>query len=642
MYYDLMEPPLTIPQLRYIKMDVEGEQGSYKSKLVGGTTFDTRRLYLAPGVGIGWDYFLYHPDLFTFAALAEPGYTWQQVDNSGVGNSSDTFLLNGRFNGILLREKPYSSTINYNRSRDEYHYDFFNSATVDAEGYGASTGYHEGPVPVTLSFQQSHTDSTSLNQETLTDQTTIDLHARNERKKQDITDFTYQFGKFDVDSRYQLSAYSTENSYHHVSVNDAEHFDKSTLHSGLLFYDTESTAFSSENLNGSVGYNYEHTPHLNSFYNYTLSQYSANGSDSIQNYGSAGLQHQLYDSLVSSANVHGATSDSSSGGSKLDSLTLGAGGSVGYMKRLGDWGHLNIGNGASYDVTHQDVTGSQLLIANESHTVPTSGPTVITLSQPRDLSVISVTDANGTPLSQGTDYTVSTATDPWQIQITPAGLGKVPPGSTVLVTYTIQSNPSGSYSIFADNASFSIRFWQDRAEVYARYNFTDNQANSPDFLLQNVHEFETGASCGWNGLQVAASYTDHNSTLYDYTSYTLSEGYSMPVLEHSTAGIDLSQQWTHYPAGSGTVTNQAQNAVFYNYMLHYAWQPVAAMNWNAEVGYQQQRGLGFDEDLFAARTYFNWTVGRLEMRLGYVHEYQEYTSEIRERDFVFLRMRRNF
>src|SRR5438093_4678833 len=72
-YYDMTLPDLTAPRLRYIKMDVEAEQSSYSTKL--GGRLDAERLSLTPGVGIGWDYFLYHPALLSYSFLAEPGYT---------------------------------------------------------------------------------------------------------------------------------------------------------------------------------------------------------------------------------------------------------------------------------------------------------------------------------------------------------------------------------------------------------------------------------------------------------------------------------------------------------------------------------------------------------------------------------------
>jgi hypothetical protein len=629
-----------VPQLRYLKMDVEAEQNSYTFNGSGNNKLENQRLYFSPGMGIGWNNFLYHPDLFTFSLLAEPSYVWQQVNGTGYANNQETILLNGLFTGMLLREKPYATTISYASSHDDVHYDFFNSATSDTETWGVVTGYHEGPVPVVLTFQKSNTDTVGFSQETVTDQINVNLHARNERKKQDATDLNYQFSQLNYDTHYQLASFSTENSYQQVSLTDSEHFEKSTLNSMFRYYDLASSHSASQNLNASVGYNLEHTPHLHSFYNYSFSDYSGNGSDSIENYATAGLGHQLYESLASSVNIHGSMLNSSSFGSTLDSVTYGAGGSVDYAKRLGDWARLSLGNGVGYDVTDQQVSGSELFIADESYNVPTTGPMIIRLKSPRAISVSSV-KKNNVDLSPG-EYTVVQTSDPWQIQFFSGGPNNVQPGDAITVSYTVLSNPSGSYSVFTDNAHISLRFWREQAEIYASYNFTDNQANSAGFLLQNVQQFEAGARLDWRGFRAQASYTDQHSTLYSYQSLTLSEGYSTPVSLHSTVGIDLSQQWSIYPPGSGTSTNQTQTATFYNYMVHYEWRPTSELNWHVEVGYQQQAGIGYDQNLFAVRTYLNWLVGKLEFRLGYEHDNQQYTLEARERDLVFLRMRRNF
>ena len=77
-------------------------------------------------------------------------------------------------------------------------------------------------------------------------------------------------------------------------------------------------------------------------------------------------------------------------------------------------------------------------------------------------------------------------------------------------------------------------------------------------------------------------------------------------------------------------------------MLHYEWRPTSHISWHSEAGVQQQRGLGNDELFLAGRTYLDWAVGKLEIHLGYEHENQQYTAETRTRDYVFLRLRRNF
>jgi hypothetical protein len=58
--------------------------------------------------------------------------------------------------------KPYATILSYGRAHEDYHYDFFNSATVDAQSWGVTSGYREGPVPVDFSFQHSTRDSSGI------------------------------------------------------------------------------------------------------------------------------------------------------------------------------------------------------------------------------------------------------------------------------------------------------------------------------------------------------------------------------------------------------------------------------------------------------------------------------------------------
>ncbi len=628
-----------VPHLRYIKTDVEAEDTTYNSK-TGGSSTSYQRVYVSPTVGIGWDYFIYHPDLFFFSTLVEPGFDWTQINGTGYSSSQDSLLLNGSLNGILLREKPYATTLDYTRSHDEVHYDFYNSATTDAENLGVTTGYREGPVPVSLSVHKSNSDSLGYNQETISEQFMLDLHARNERRKQDATDFTYQYSQLNYQNHYQVVTSTSENSYHRVTLTDLEHFSHSTLNSGVYFYDTISAQSSSENLNATVGYNYDHSPQLHSFYNYAFSTYSGNGSDSVENNFSAGVGHQLYESLCSGFNAHGSQLSSSSFGSTLDSYSIGVDENEDYTKRLGDWGRLTLGNNLGCDFTSQDSTGSQQFISDEAHSIPTIGPMIIRLKQPRDLSITSV-KKNNLELDPS-EWHVNQASDPWQIQFFTSPISNVQPGDTVTISYTAQSNPSGSYSTVTDNCRASLRFWDDRAEIYASYNVTVNQASSDEFLLQNFNAFEIGADCEWHDFHASGSYTDQRSTLYDFQSLTFNQGYATPISSHSTVGVELSEQWNVYPPGSGTSTNATQTGSFYSLMTHYNWHPTSSFTWNIEAGYQRQAGLGYDQNLFAARTYLNWNIGKLELHLGFEHDDQEYVAEKRQREFVYLRMRRNF
>src|ERR1051325_8109849 len=93
-----LEPPqqltYTLPRLRYIKLDVEAEQTGQRGNSSGSET-RFQRLYVAPSLGIAWNYFVYHPDLLDFSILAEPGYIWQTTRSSGATSGENDLLLNG-------------------------------------------------------------------------------------------------------------------------------------------------------------------------------------------------------------------------------------------------------------------------------------------------------------------------------------------------------------------------------------------------------------------------------------------------------------------------------------------------------------------------------------------------------------------
>jgi hypothetical protein len=633
------EPVFTVPQVKYVEMDVEAERDNYKPK--SGTPTETERLYLEPGVGISWNYFLYHPDLLTFSMLAEPGYNWQKQGSPGAMSEQDTILLEGNVSATLLRRKPYATTFTYDRSHSDYHYDFFNSATIDTENWGAFSGYREGPVPVTLSFQHSTTDSSGLNYDSISDSTTVSLDAKNVRRGNNYTDLSYEYNTYDstTGSAGGPGSFNAASTTHHVSLNDIENFGKGSLYSSLYYDHIEGEGTPSDSVNLSLDYGWQHTPHLRSVYGYSFSSYSTADTDSINNSAHASLQHQLFDSLNSSVTVFGSDSRSDSYGSQLDIYTVGTSAAAVYSKRLGGWGQLSLDDNATYAITHQTSTGDQQFIANESHMVPLSG--LFFLNSPRDITFVSLTDASGAiTYVSGSDYTVITGSNPWQIQIINTGPNHITTGQTVLANYIVQPNPSGEYSTLNNLAEIRLDFWHHHAGVYASYYFNDNQTDSPDFVLDNTEEIQAGADFNWGRLRLQATGSDRRTSFYDYQSLTLSESYTLFSTHQNSAGINFYQLWTTY--SNDGATNQNQDVSFYSFTGNYEWHPVSGFSWNNEAGYQQQRGNGMDEDFIVFRSYLNWFVGKLNVHLGYEYEHQGYIAETRVRNFAFLRLRRNF
>jgi hypothetical protein len=242
----------------------------------------------------------------------------------------------------------------------------------------------------------------------------------------------------------------------------------------------------------------------------------------------------------------------------------------------------------------------------------------------------------------GLDYYLIQATDPWQIQILTIGPAHIQPGAVILVTYTVQTNPSGTFYTLANQSQIRLSFWHEMAAVFLRYNISDSHASSPGFVLQNDEMIQTGAEFTWRNLSLYGDYTDDHSTLYDIRAFNLAEGYSLNIASDSTLRLDLSQQWSDNSYDTGNGSRVTDHLTFYNFMLHHDWHPLPTFSWNTEIGYRLQRGLGLNQDLFAARTYVNWRRGKLELHVGYEHEFQELVLTSRDRDFGFVRVRRNF
>jgi hypothetical protein len=353
----------SLPSLRYIETEAEAERENFQQP--GGVPEKSTILYVSPRLGVGWNNYVYHPNLMTYSLLLEPGYLYQQRTFNGQTSTTDQFVVGGTGTANFLQFKPYATSASFSKSHEEVKYDFFNTAIVDAQSWGVFSGYREGPVPITASFLQSHEDSTDFNQTTDTDQNILNLNAHNERKDHDLTELSYQYNQFNRQTQVNGSTLPNDNTLNHVSLTDTEHFRKSLLRSTFRFDDRDAQTTESSDINATVNYSVDHSSTLSSYYDYSLSQFSDPTSDSLQNYGVVGITHRLYESLVSGLDVHGSTFDSRTGGSTLDWLSGGTTGTENYTKRLGAWGRLSLNDTISYNYTDQHTSGSEVLVPNE-------------------------------------------------------------------------------------------------------------------------------------------------------------------------------------------------------------------------------------------------------------------------------------
>ena len=627
-------------KVNYAKLSADGQRSTSTGS--DGTKQSWTSYNLSPDIEIDWRNYIYSPYLLDYSLMFDPSYYYQQQTSERSSTKTRSLLLNGNFNASLLSEKSYATQVSLTRSHQQVQADFYTAQTSDQQTWNVATGYQAGAIPVSFNLQQSREDRQSISNFYRIQQLRLGLKARYKRQERGTSQFDYQYNHYDNHSQSGTSTYASAGRSQTAYLTDWEQLARGATLNSLLNYTQVASAGDTPatTLIATTSYSRSLTEHLSGSASYSFSDNFGAGYRTIQHGLSSGLGHQLYQSLSSSLGANGAYTDSVSGISTLQVTSLGLSGSVGYSKRLGQWGQLGLTNSLSLSQTEQKSAGSEITISNESYVIPAFGPMLIRLRTPLVQSVTSVLK-NNIPLDPS-EWQVDASTDPWQIQFFSGGPHSVVNGDTVVVTYIVRPNPTGSYSTRGYSAGISLRFWQDRIGLQANYGNIRNHASSAAFVLQDSTQYQFSADTGWRGLRLSVGYARQETTLYTSTSRDASESYARPLTRFSSLSVVLNQHWVHYPATAGTAGQTTQDSAFYNYMLRTQWQPAGGINLSAEAGLQQQRGTLQADTRFAGRIYCDLTYSKLELHLGYEHERREYLRDTSLRDFVFLRARRVF
>jgi hypothetical protein len=236
-----------------------------------------------------------------------------------------------------------------------------------------------------------------------------------------------------------------------------------------------------------------HRPSLNSSYAYAFNHLDSDGSDQSSHYGSAGITHQLFQSLTSSASVGGSYADL-----ELGQITS-AQGSVGfsYTKQIPS-GNFGLRLSPTYGYQDEDTEEGILTILGESH-----GNTLspIQLSRPFVLpQTIVVRD----PLTQiefveGIDYQVLVSGNLGGGVVEQAAI-QVVPGSeldpalgitTIAIDYDVQSQPAATFSTRTIATGASLSLFQ---HLYADVSYSDSMR---DLLSGTATELTQGDEDRW-------------------------------------------------------------------------------------------------------------------------------------------------
>lgn len=601
-----------------------------------GDSSTYERTFIGPSLWLGMDGSVYHPNFVTYNILLNGAYGWgeQTTESATTREKLEEMERYGRLSATadFLSGKTISGSAfgNYGRSYREY--DFFTHSDVVGDSYGTRWSYRVPSFDALASY--THTDEETIDSpspySSHLDTATLGVH-RTRRDRSSSATYTVS------QARYASESPDSAATDHSLSMTDAGMIGgtkSKTYEANLSATRHESEGDPSDNVSGNLGLELLHAHRLSSSHNLSADYYQSGDYRSERLAGSAGLGHQLYDSLGSSISVSGGGYRFSDAENDGETRYYGASWSEDYRKRLGEPRLLQLNHVLS--VQHVDQgTGSGRGI-DERHTFP-SPPEIeaFELAQPDvDESTIVVKDANGLrTYTRGFDYEVFPRGS--RTEIRRISGGSIPQGATVRVDYRATPGGEGGYETFTQGFGGRLYLWRNMWSVYGRVNRSFNNApdtiHAPDFITRTV-----GTDVRWLALQAGAEHQTHTSDGSDYQSLRFYETYYFNPDPESTLSLGLSQGFVDR-ADNGTSEES------YRITGRFFRPLTARLRFSMEAGMDWRRGEGVDQTLAVLRPQFDYGIGRTTVKLNYDYESNDYLDrEERTRHRTTLSLRRDF
>ncbi len=492
---------------------------------------------------------VYHPDFLNYDVMVGGGLAQQDIESDDLSgwNSGtlDEYLLSAQ----LLRSKPYTATVNATKTEDLIARQFLGPLQADRKSESVSLILRPEAWP--MSFQYSSSDTTQDG----FDHLPSDFFARQDERFRYSVD--HDFSKlshihFDFDrteARQETAGAVVDTDTDAYTLSHGYMFGEDGKHrlDSLFNYINQTGSFEFENLRAQERLRLQHTPSLLSKYDLQYSKLEREALDSEQIRGQAGIEHRLFESLVT--NLDGFISETDLGS---DGTLTQYGGILGLnYRKLNPWGTLLSSYSAS--ITRSDQTGGagKGFVSGEAHVATDVVP--IELGRTNiDISTISVHSAQvgGEFFQEGDDYTISQSGGRVFINTIVIG-GVVPPnfteGQEFFVDYEFFVEPERQEDTFRQSFSIRERF-KNGVSVFYGLRMQDETVTStvadiiPDEYL--AHTF--GIDYTNKGLFLLAEYTTEDSTLIPMNSTKLEGRYRWLIGPATTASLGLTNQWLEF------------------------------------------------------------------------------------------------
>jgi len=491
---------------------------------------------------------VYHPDFMNYNVAVGVGLAQQRIESDDVSGWDEDTLNDYNLFAQFLRAKPLSGTVDASKSEDLIARQFLGSLRTERESEGGSLFLRSADWPMTLQYSNNETNQDGLNP------VASDFFRREDERLRysvhhNFSDTSHARFNFDRTDSVQESIgalVDTETDTYTLSHDYGFGDDKQhRLDSFLNFVDQEGS-FEYENLRWQERLRLQHTPSLLTKYDVRLTDLQRETLSSEEIRGQAGVEHRLYESLVTTLDGFVSTTDLDEQGT-LDQQ----GGILGlnYHKQ-NPWGMLLSSYSGSYTTTEQSGGGSTGVVIDESHTATDIFPVQLNRTN-INVPSIRVKDTDGSLFQEGDDYTITEQDGRVWLNLTT--LGAIPPnitdGQEIFVDYDFFIEPEREEDTLRHHFNIRQRFGNGMSLYYAhRRQDQDVSSTIVDITPDRYTVNTIAADYMHKGLFLLAEYSDEDSTQVPSTSTKLAGQYRWLLGPATSASVGISNQWLEFGA----------------------------------------------------------------------------------------------
>jgi len=491
---------------------------------------------------------VYHPDFMNYDVAVGAGLAQQYIDSDDVSGWDEDTLDEYNLFARFLRAKPLSGTVDASKSEDLIARQFLGSLRTERESEGGSLFLRSGDFPMTFQYSNNEIDQDGLNP------VASDFFRReDERVRYSVhRDFSEtSHARFNCDRTDSIqesigALVDTETETYTLSHDHGFGGEKQHRLDSFFNFVDQTGSFEYENLRWQERLRLQHTPSLLTKYDLRLTDLQRETLSSEEIRGQAGVEHRLYESLVTTADAFASETDLDEQGT-LDQQ----GGILGInYRKQNPWGMLLSRYSGSYSTSEQSGGGGTGIVADESHTATDIIPVQLDRTN-IDVRSIRVKHADGRFFQKGDDYTITERDGRVWLNITT--LGAIPPnfteGQEFLVDYTFFIEPERQEDTLRHYFNIRQRFGNGVSLYYA-YRRQDQDVSStvadltPDRYTVNT----IAADYTHKGLFLLAEYSDEDSTQVPSTSTKLAGQYRWLLGPATSASVGASNQWLEFGA----------------------------------------------------------------------------------------------